>query len=319
MKLGFHFSDFTYGATPATLGDQIDDIVTWVDEAGFDRLSVMDHYFQIAQIGPAEHEMFEAYNLLGYIAARTSRVRLGVLATGVTYRNPGYLVKQVTGLDVLSRGRAWLGIGAAWFEREHHGLGIPFPPLAERFERLEETLRIARQMWSDDNGPFEGKHYQLAETICSPQPVQQPHPPVLVAGSGERKTLRLVAEYADGCNVFGNVEHARHLMGVLREHCENAGRDPDEITKTRLGVVAAAPTHEGAQAKADFLRRAGMTEERAATTLMTGDPDELAAQAAAFVDAGIEGLTVTIPDVHDLETVQLVGKALGGVLGSPDA
>jgi F420-dependent oxidoreductase-like protein len=234
MKLGFHFSDFTYGATPATLGDQIDDIVTWVDEAGFDRLSVMDHYFQIAQIGPAEHEMFEAYNLLGYIAARTSRVRLGVLATGVTYRHPGYLVKQVTGLDVLSRGRAWFGIGAAWFEREHHGLGIPFPPLAERFERLEETLRIARQMWSDDNGPFEGKHYQLAETICSPQPVQQPHPPVLVAGSGERKTLRLVARYADACNVSSaqGAEGVERLFGILRDHCEAEGRDYDSIERT---------------------------------------------------------------------------------------
>lgn len=233
VKVGFHFADFSYGVAPAQLASTLDEIIDWADTAGFDRLSVMDHYFQIAALGPPEHEMFEAYNLLGYIAARTSRLRLGVLATGVTYRNPGFLVKQVTGLDVLSRGRAWLGIGAAWFEREHLGLGIPFPPLGVRFEMLEEALQIAGQMWSPNNGPFAGKHFQMAETICSPQPVQQPRPPILVAGSGERKTLRLVARYGDACNVSGqNPDETRRLLAVLREHCAAEGRDYDAIERT---------------------------------------------------------------------------------------
>lgn len=233
MQVGFHFADFGHHATPAALLAHVDEITTWADGAGFDRLSVMDHYFQIPQLGPAEHEMFEAYGLLGYIAARTSRVRLGVLATGVTYRNPGFLVKQVTGLDVLSRGRAWLGIGAAWYEREHHGYGFAFPALGTRFEMLEETLQIARQLWSDVNGPFEGRHFQLAETICSPRPVQQPRPPILVAGSGERKTLRLVAQYGDACNVSGrDPEAVQRLFAILREHCAAVGRNYDTIERT---------------------------------------------------------------------------------------
>ncbi len=256
MKLGFHFADFTHGAEPSGLAAQIDDFVSWVDEAGFDRLSVMDHYFQIPQLGPAEHEMFEAYGLLGYIAARTSRVRLGVLTSGVTYRNPGFLVKQVTGLDVLSRGRAWFGIGAAWFEREHAGLGTPFPPLSERFERVEETLRIAQQMWSDDNGPFAGEHYQLAETICSPRPVQQPRPPILIAGSGEKKTLRLVARYGDACNVRGeSPEAVARLYGILRDHCEAEGRDYNSIERTISTRFDPGPDGERVDAEVERLGR----------------------------------------------------------------
>ena len=221
MKLGIHLANLTFGVEPAGFAAKLDQIVTGAEAAGFDRISVMDHYFQIPGVGPAEHEMFEAYGLLSYIAARTSRVRLGVLTTGITYRHPGFLAKQITGLDVLSGGRAWAGVGAAWYEREHHGLGIPFPPLKERFERLEETIQICNQMWSDNNGPYVGKHYQLEETLCVPQPVQRPRPPLLVAGSGERKTLRLVARYADQCNVRGsNAEDVQHLMEVLDGHCE---------------------------------------------------------------------------------------------------
>jgi alkanesulfonate monooxygenase len=255
MQLGFHFADFTLGAGPAGLADQIDDVIEWVDTAGFDRLSVMDHYFQIPGVGPAEHEMFEAYGILGYIAARTSRVRLGVMTTGVTYRNPGFLIKQVTGLDVLSRGRAWLGLGAAWFEREHLGLGILFPPLRERFERLEETLQIANQMWSDNDGPFEGKHYQMAETLCSPRPVQQPRPPILVAGSGERKTLRLVARYADACNVSArSPEETERLLGVLRDHCEAEGRDYETIERTSMTKLELGADGEHVDREVERLR-----------------------------------------------------------------
>lgn len=256
MKLGLHVSNFTYGVPVEQLGATIGEIAAGADRAGFDRLSVMDHYFQIPGVGPVEHEMFEAYGVLGYIAAKTSRVKLGVLATGITYRHPGFLAKQITGLDVLSGGRAWLGIGAAWFEREHHGLGIPFPPLKTRFELLEETIQICEQMWSDNDGPFEGKHFQLAETLCSPKPVQKPRPPILLAGSGEKKTLRLVARYADACNVRGmDLESTERLLGILDEHCAKEGRDPKSVERTI--VTRFDPGANGEKVEQEIERLAG--------------------------------------------------------------
>lgn len=256
MKLGLHVSNFTYGVPVEQLGAKIGEIAAGADQAGFERLSVMDHYFQIPGVGPAENEMFEAYGVLGYIAAKTTRLKLGVLATGITYRHPGFLAKQITGLDVLSGGRAWLGIGAAWFEREHHGLGIPFPPLKTRFEMLEETIKICEQMWSDNDGPFEGKHFQLAETLCSPKPVQKPRPPILVAGSGEKKTLRLVARYADACNVRGmDLESTERLLGILDEHCAKEGRDPKSVERTV--VTRFDPGANGERAEQEVERLAG--------------------------------------------------------------
>ncbi len=255
MKLGIHISNFTFGVATEDFASTLGRIVTEAEAAGFDRLSVMDHYFQIPGVGPVENEMFEAYSTLGFIAAKTSRMKLGVLATGVTYRNPGFLAKQVTGIDVLSGGRAWLGIGAAWFEREHRGLGIPFPPLKQRFEMLEEAIQICNQMWSDNNGPFAGKHYQLEETLCSPQPIQRPRPRILLAGSGEKKTLKLVARYADSCNVRGtNPEDTERLLSILDEHCEVEGRDPTSIERTI--VTRCDPGANGERASQDVARRA---------------------------------------------------------------
>ncbi len=239
MKLGLQIPYFTWPGGPAEIGKRLAEIARAAEGAGYESIWLMDHHFQIPMIGAAEQDMLEAYTALGFIAAHTSRVRLGTMVTGVTYRHPGILAKTVTTLDVLSGGRANLGIGAAWFEREHLGLGVPFPPLKERFERLDEALQIVRQMWSDDNGPFAGKHYQLAETLNSPQSISKPHPPILIGGTGEKKTLRLVAKYADAVNIPGAPpDEYKRKMGILREHCEREGRNYDEIERSVLTMMA---------------------------------------------------------------------------------
>jgi F420-dependent oxidoreductase-like protein len=231
VQIGLQVPDFTWPGGPARLGADLARVARAADEAGFDFVSVMDHFFQIRVVGEPEQEMLEAYTTLGYLAGCTSRARLLTLVTGVVYRHPGILAKIITTLDVLSGGRAWLGIGAAWNEQETLGLGIPFPPVAERFERLEETLQICLQMWRGDETPFHGRHYQLERPLNSPQALSQPHPPIMIGGSGERKTLRFVARYAQACNLFPGPDLARKL-DVLRAHCEAEGRDYDEIVKT---------------------------------------------------------------------------------------
>jgi F420-dependent oxidoreductase-like protein len=239
MRIGLQIPSFTWPGSPGTIRATLAEVARTAEEAGFYSLWVMDHFFQIPIVGPAEQEMLEGYSALSYLAGATSRVKLGTLVTGVTYRHPGVLAKTVTTLDVLSGGRAYLGIGAAWFDREHHGLGVPFPPLGERFQRLEEALRIVRQFWSGEARPFEGKHYQLAETLCSPPALAKPHPPILIGGMGERKTLRLVARYADACNLFAyaGVPALKGKLDVLRRHCQAEGRSYDAIEKTTLGTV----------------------------------------------------------------------------------
>jgi F420-dependent oxidoreductase-like protein len=229
VQIGLQIPDFTWPGGPARLGADLATVATAADDAGFDFISVMDHFFQIGVIGPPEQEMLEAYTTLGYLAGCTSRAKLLTLVTGAIYRQPGILAKIVTTLDVLSGGRAWLGIGAAWTEEESRG--IPFPPVAERFERLEETLQICLQMWRGDETPYTGKYYQLERPLNSPQALSEPHPPIMIGGSGERKTLRVVARYAQACNLFPGPDLARKL-DVLRAHCDTEGRDYDEIVKT---------------------------------------------------------------------------------------
>ncbi|RKN41658.1 LLM class F420-dependent oxidoreductase [Streptomyces hoynatensis] len=242
MELGLHVQNFTWPGGPRQLGPTLAKVARTAEAGGFSRLTVMDHLWQIGILGPPEQEMLEGYTALGFLAAHTERVLLHTLVTGVVYRHPGLLAKAVTTLDVLSGGRAGLGIGAAWNDAEAIGLGLPFPPLAERFERLEETLRICRQMWSGSEEPFEGAHYRLGRTLNSPQSLSRPHPKIMIGGSGERKTLRLVARYADACNIFHTAETPRKL-DALREHCAREGRDYAEIEKTtvlRLGPGAKA-------------------------------------------------------------------------------
>lgn len=238
MNLGLQIANLTLPGGPSKLGADLAFAARSAEEAGFYSLWVMDHFFQIEFIGPPEMDMLEGYTTLGYFAGNTRKIKLGTMVTGVTYRYPGILTKIVTTLDVLSGGRAYLGIGAAWFEREHLAFGVPYPPLKERFEMLEECLQIALQMWSDNNGPYQGKHYQLTETLCAPQPISRPHPPILIGGEGEKKTLRMVAQYGQACNLFqmGGTDVLRHKLEVLQQHCRDLGRDYNEIEKTTLGL-----------------------------------------------------------------------------------
>jgi len=240
MRIGLHIIRFDWPGAPASIGPTLRDAAVAAEEGGVAAISLMDHWLQIDVIGPATDPMLEGYTSLGFLAAHTSSVQLRLLVTGVTYRHPGLLAKQVATLDVLSGGRAQLGIGAAWYEQEHAALGVPFPALGERFERLEEALQICRQMWSDDDGPFTGRHYQLAQTLCAPGPVSAAGIPIIVGGNGEKKTLRLVAQYADACNLMVvGPDDAAPKLDVLRAHCAAVGRDYDTLDKTVVAVTGA--------------------------------------------------------------------------------
>ena len=259
MRFGFHFFDFTIPGHPQTIAPSLRAAATHADQGGASWFTVMDHYFQMEQFRTAHDPMLEGYTTLGFLAGITSTVKLGTVVTGVTYRHPGLLSKIVTTLDVLSEGRAFMGIGAAWYEREHLALGVPYPPMAERFERLEETIQIALQMWSDDEGPYSGTHYQLAETISVPAPVQTPHPPIVIGGSGERKTLRMVAQYAQATNlIVPDAEAAAHKLAVLREHCDDLGRDYDAIEKTAQSRLAPDFVADEVLATAESLAAVGI-------------------------------------------------------------
>ncbi len=256
MHLDLHCARFDWAGGDDRIGRGVAELAQRAEAIGVRTMSFMDHFFQMDWMAPATDPMLEGYTALGFVAGSTQQLRLRLLVTGVTYRHPGLLAKTVTTLDVVSGGRAELGIGAAWYEREHKGLGVPFPPTKERFERLEETINICLQMWSDNDGPFHGTHYQLEETLCRPRPVSRPRPRIMIGGSGERKTLRLVAQYADACNIFGGPDEIAHKVDVLRRHCDAVGRDPNEIEVTAMyrEIAPGASVDDvvrGAQALAD--------------------------------------------------------------------
>jgi F420-dependent oxidoreductase-like protein len=319
-KFGLQIPSFTYGeaaaSDPGGLFEQVVSIATTAESSGFDSVWVMDHLFQIPGIGQVEEPMFEAYTLLGGLAARTRSARLGAMVTGVTYRNPALLAKEVTTLDVLSGGRAVLGIGAAWFEAEHQGLGFAFPPLSERFDRLGEALVICRAMFTQEAPSFDGRYYRIEGAINRPRPVQAGGPPILIGGGGERRTLRLVAEHADACNLFGDAATIRRKLEVLARHCDDVGRDPATITKTRLGTLVVGASAPEAQRKVDALKAArGMDEAMFQAIVTNGDPDAVVEQVAALFDAGLDGLIFNMPDAQDLEAVALAGHTLTAAFG----
>lgn len=285
MKIGLQIPDFSTPRGPERLGAELATVARTADDAGFEYIAVMDHFFQIPAVGPAEREMLEAYTTLGYLAACTSRAALLTVITGTVYREPGMLAKIVTTLDVLSKGRAWLGIGAAWNEQESRGLGIPFPPVAERFERLEETIQICLQMWSDSEAPFDGKHYHLGRTLNSPQSLQRPRPYLMIGGGGEKKTLRLVATYADACNISASPE-AGHKLDVLRQHCEDVGRDYEQVEKTTMIIIDPATTSDDIVRTASGLRDLGFTAAYIAAKGITEPARVIDLLAAALPELG---------------------------------
>jgi F420-dependent oxidoreductase-like protein len=284
MRIGLQVPNFTWAGGPAAMAPKLADIARSADEAGFYSLWVMDHFFQIHGVGPPENDMLEGWTTLGYLAAHTRRVKLGTLVSGVVYRYPGILVKTASTLDVLCGGRSYFGIGAAWNEQESRALGVPFPPIKVRFELLEEALQIAKQMWSPDNGPYRGKHNQLAQTLCVPQPLSRPHPPILVAGGGEKKTLRLVAQYADACNLFGPPEKVAAKLAILRQHCASLGRDYAAIEKTTLATVD--------------LRPGRMT------------PQEVIALCRDYAAIGVQQAIFNIPNVEELAPLEVFGREI---------
>jgi F420-dependent oxidoreductase-like protein len=284
LRIGLQVPRFTWPDAPDSIGPKLAEIGEAADEAGFASIWVMDHFFQIGVVGEPEEPMLEGYSALNYLAGITQQVKLGTLVTGVHYRYPGILLKTATTLDVLSGGRAYLGIGAGWNERESRGLGVPFPSTAERFERLEEALQIAHQMWSGEAKPYKGKHYRLEEAMNNPPAISRPHPPIMVGGMGEKKTLRLVAQYADACNLFayGGAGTIRHKLEVLRRHCEDVGRNYEEIERTALGSVNLGPE--------------GMT------------PDEVIGMCRDLGEAGIQHLIFNMPNVQEISPLETFGR-----------
>jgi F420-dependent oxidoreductase-like protein len=288
MRLGLHYWNFSRPAEPAAMAGALGETARIAEQAGISSFTVMDHFFQMEAYAPADEPMLEGYTTLGYLAGRTERMTLGMLVTGVMYRHPGVLAKIVTTLDVLSGGRARLGIGASWYEREQRGLGVPVVPVGERFERLEETLQICQQMWSENNGRYEGRHYQLEETLCSPPPVSRPYPPIMIGGGGEKKTLRLVARYGDLCNLFGTSrEDVAHKLNVLRDHCDAEGRDYDRIEKTVLFTGAPVDDVDGFLSDVAGYAELGVTEVQ---TMPDRHPVEYAEQLAERVLPRLAGI-----------------------------
>lgn len=311
-RFGLQIPNFTYEGVPdSELFGRIAAIAHAAEDSGFDSVWVMDHLYQIQMVGPVSDPMLEGYTLLAALAARTSRVSLGTLVTGVTYRNPALLAKIATTLDVISAGRAILGIGAAWNEEEHDGYGFEFPPIGERMDRLEEALQICRAMFTQARPSFEGRHYGVHEVLNEPRPIREEGIPIMIGGGGEKRTLRLVAQYADACNFFGDIPTVRHKLEVLERHCEEVGRDPATITKTRLGGLVIAPTAAEAQERGVAMRRArGMDEERYRSYVVAGDPDAVCEQVAAYLDAGLDGLIFNMNDAQEIEPVRLAGETL---------
>ncbi len=291
MKIGLQVSSFSWPGGPEAIAPTLARIAQVADEVNFDSIWVMDHFFQIRGVGPATEPMLEGWTTLGYLAGLTKQARLGLMVGGIHYRTAGLWAKAATTLDVLSGGRAWLGIGAAWNEDESRGLGFPMPPLGVRFEMLEEMLQITHALWTGERGTegaFAGRHYQATRLLNSPQVLTRPHPPIMIGGGGEQKTLRLVAQYADATNVFGDGPRLAHKYAVLREHCERLGRPYEEIERSTLQTISVSIDGAGS----------------------TSTPAQLVDQFGELADAGVQHVILGVRGVEDLRQLELLGSAV---------
>jgi F420-dependent oxidoreductase-like protein len=314
--IGLHVPSFTFpGVEPAGLFPRVLEIAATAEASGFTALSVMDHFHQIAPQGPPDEPMLDAYTALAAIAARTSRLQLLTLVSGVIYHNPAQLAKQVTTLDVISQGRAILGIGGAWNEEEARAYGFEFPPVGRRLDRLEEAVQICRSMFDSETTEFEGHYYRAEGALNVPRPLRRV--PIMIGGGGERRTLRLVARYADLCNVVGNAETVRRKMEVLGEHCQAEGRDPGDIVKTaHAGIVVIDETEAGVTRRLEALSASpppalrGLDAAQLRRRLVSGTPDEVAERVRAYVEAGVDGMTMSVRGVWELRPVELLAQAV---------
>lgn len=323
IRMGLQIPSFTYpGVAPEDLFERVSDLAVTAEAHGFDSVFVMDHFYQLPGIGRPEENMFEAYGLLSALAARTSKVRLGCMVGGMTYRNPAFLAKQITGLDVVSRGRAIWGIGAGWFEMEHQAYGYDFGTFTDRFEKLEEGLQIIKSMFANDTTTFDGKWFHVKDAFNNPKPVQAGGPPVLIGGSGEKKTLRMVAQYGNACNVFGDAARVQHLMGVLDEHCARLGRDPGSICRTRLATLIVGRTMEEAEAKMSARLGGAKVSDlppdmqaRITGMFLVGDADTIGEKVQELLAAGLDGLVCNLAVGGSTDEVALAGDTLARALG----
>ena len=306
-SFGLQIPNFTFGVPDDQLFDRVVELATTAEDVGFDSVWVMDHFYQLPPLGGPDQPMLEAYTLLGALGALTSRLKLGTLVTGVTYRNPSLLAKIVTTLDIITKGRAVLGIGAAWYDVEHEGLGFDFPPVKERMDRLEEAVQICRAMFEEDKATFEGQHYAIRKARNLPRPIQSGGPEIMIGGGGEKRTLKLVAQYADMCNVVGDVAGIRHKIDVIHRHCKDVGRDPDEVRITRMATLVITDSPEQTAQTREFLTAAAGAEAASAFTF--GEEDDIVAEVEQLIEAGVDTFIFNMP-MSDAAGVRRAGELL---------
>jgi F420-dependent oxidoreductase-like protein len=311
-RFGLQLPNFTLGVPDDQLFDKVVEYATTAEDAGFSSLWVMDHFYQLPALGGGDQPMLEAYTLLGALAARTTTAQLGTLVTGVTYRNPAMLAKIITTLDVISKGRAILGIGAAWHDIEHEGYGFAFPAVKERMDRLEEAVQICRAMFADDHASFEGRYYNVKDARNLPRPIRAAGPKIMIGGGGEKRTLKLVAQYADQCNVTGDADMIRHKIKVIQEHCAAVGRDPSEIEITRMATLVLTKSDEETKQTRDFVTAAA--GEDAAAGFNIGQEHEVIDQLAAVIEAGVDEAIFNMP-LSPVEDVRRAGELLSKSFG----
>ena len=300
MKFGLQHPNFSFDGEGPQIVEKLRNLVGRAESYGFDSFWVMDHFHQIRNVGELQEPMLEGWTSQSVVAGFTSKIKLGTLVTGIVYRYPSVLAKVGATLDVLSKGRLFMGIGAAWNVDEATAYGISFPPVKERMQRLEEAVQIIRKMWTEESATFTGKFYQICNAYCNPKPIQKPHPPIMIGGSGERRTLKIVAKYGDACNIFGSVETVKKKLGVLREHCRSVGRDYDSIVKSKLGHIVIDKDKEKVM---EAIK--SMSEDRRREYAIYGTPEEVRRQVEAFRDVGVEYLIVNLEPDRELQALEL--------------